>query len=46
MAVAYEVNVTTGEIIERERTEQELADEAVEQAKLAKAQEEAKLLLS
>lgn len=31
-AIAYEVNVTTGEVIERERTAEELAAEASEQA--------------
>ena len=40
----YEVNVTTGEIIEREPTAEELAQEAIDQAAAAaaKAEQEAK----
>ena len=38
---AYEINVTTGEVIERERTAEELAVEAAEQAKVSQAQAEA-----
>jgi TorA maturation chaperone TorD len=36
----YEVNVTTGEIIEREPTAEELAQEAVDQAAAAAAKAE------
>jgi len=36
----YEVNVTTGEIIERESTAEELAQEAVDQAAAAAANAE------
>jgi hypothetical protein len=36
----YEVNVTTGEIIQREATAEELAQEAIDQAAAAAAQAE------
>lgn len=32
-SIAYELNVTTGEVIERERTPEELATEAADQRK-------------
>lgn len=35
----YEINVTTGEVIQREATAEELAQEAIDQAASAAAQE-------